>query len=181
MQTTTATQTPGVSLEELLQMLTVFGVENCRSILKETATDIRQIVSSKLNLAQDHSADDLHKACGRLSLFGVYAPRYMSRELRSAMEEDRMAEITYQSRVQMLETVQLAEEELNTLLDEYAIALKAPASRPSALSNLFTLCVASYGGAAVGFAATFSIMAAFSGLCLGTLVWLTSVLLLNAE
>lgn len=172
-----------VVLDEFFQALAVFGAINSREILKEAAAEIRQLISSDNGVAREDTAMQLHKACGRLSLFGVHTLRNMSREVRHQIEDNSGVPMSYEARSQMLEGVRRAETEVTHLLDEFEI-IAAPAAegrQTSVITSLFTLLFAGYLFGGLGFALTYTFMGLMVGAWTGLVLWLVAVILANRE
>lgn len=170
-----------IVLDEFFQALAVFGAVNSREILKEAAAEIRQLISSDTGVSKEDTAMQLHKACGRLSLFGVHSLRNMSREVRYQIEDNSGLPMSYEARSQMLEGVRRAETEVTHLLDEFEI-IAAPdveERKASVVKSLFTLLFSGYLFGGIGFALTYTFMGLMVGAWSGLVLWLVALVWAN--
>lgn len=160
-------------IEELYETLAVFGVNTSRQIFEETTREIKSIVASNSAMNAAGAVDKLQQASGRLALFGVYAPRTMLREYRTA-------QLSATSRAALLKTLQAAEGEVEAAMGEYATHFgSGPKASGHALTAAFWPAVFSYAGAGCGLALTFSFSGAILGFVLGIVIWFLGLLALH--
>ncbi|MCH2077537.1 MAG: hypothetical protein MK180_11800 [Rhodobacteraceae bacterium] len=172
----------GIHREALDEAIRAFGIEGSRELLRVTSADIRALTFQELELEHQERAFRLHKACGRLSLLGVEAPRQLSREIRVSLEAGRKINIPYPSRMRLLEQVQAAEAEVGRILDGYEDADVIERERKSnVMATLFTLTLCGYGGAAAVFFLTGTLWGALGGAFAGTAFWMLAVFVLLTD
>lgn len=172
----------GIHREALDEAIRAFGIEGSRELLKVTSADIRSLTFQQQDLAQQERAFQLHKACGRLSVLGVEAPRQLSREIRVNLEEGRKVDIPYPARMRLLERVQAAEAEVTRILDGYENVEVIERERKSnVVATAFSLTVCGYGGAGGGFFLTGTLLGAVAGVVVGVAIWMMAMFILLTD